>query len=262
MKQVPASLSWLGLLIGIALLSPASAQATALGVAPLLVCANDECQDLSPYMVPGAGDQTNFDVRATFRGSELHLVGVFDTDPFITFGATTTNLVTGPTTFAFLFGTPIVPGFYNTATSLGIVSVTNEQGETATVATSAIYPTFISGYGTVGLSPTNLGVDLGTASCVATGPGGTTVCNQGTASNTFAPTFYDNLEALLTYTQSGLGSVASWSGTVTLTAEARVPEPASLLLVASGALGLMAGARGWTRTVRRRRERPAAQRRD
>jgi len=260
MKQAPASLSWLGLLIGIALLSPASAQATPLGVAPLLVCANGECQDLSPFMVPGAGDQTNFDVRATFRDSELHLVGAFDTDPFITFGATTTNLVTGPVTYAFLFGTPIVPGFYNTATSLGIVSIKNGEGETATVATSAIYPTFISGYGTLGLSPTNLGVDLGTVPCVATGLPfvGTTVCNQGTASNTFAPTFYDNLEALLTYTQTDQGSVAGWTGTVTLTAEAGVPEPASLLLVASGALGLMAGRRGWNRTARRRRERPAA----
>jgi hypothetical protein len=167
---------------------------------------------------------------------------VFNPDPFISFGATTTNLVAGPTTFAFLFGTPIVPGLYTTATSTGGVTVTNGASGTTTVDNSAIYPTYISGYGTNGAIATNLGVDLGTLPCVA-GPGApftvTTVCNQGTTGNVFAPTFYDNLEALLTYTQDDVGSVASWSGAVTLNVAA-VPEPASLALVATGLL-LVAG---------------------
>src|SRR5690349_12535200 len=45
-------------------------------------------------------------------------------DPFINFGATTTNVIAGPVTYGFLFGTPIVPGFYGPATSSGGVSVT------------------------------------------------------------------------------------------------------------------------------------------
>lgn len=164
-------------------------------------------------------------------------------DPFISFGTTTTNLVPGATTFAFLFGTPVVPTFYNSATSTGGVTVTNGLSGTTTVATSIIYPTYISAYGTLGLAPTNLGVDLGTLPCVA-GPGVpltvTNTCNQGTTSNTFAPTFYDNLEALLTYTQNDVSSVASWSGAVTLNA-ATVPEPATVSLLATGALVLGLG---------------------
>ena len=160
-------------------------------------------------------------------------------DPFITFGATTTALVSGPITFAFLFGTPVVPGFYSAATSTGGVSVTDGAAGNTTVAPSAIFPTYISGYGTLGLAPTNLGVNLGSTPCVATGTpfAVTTTCNQGTTSSTFAPAFYDNLEALLTYTQNDSGSVASWSGAVTIgTATTRVPEPSSLALVGVGTI--------------------------
>ena len=38
------------------------------------------------------------------------------------------------------------------------------------VTAPGLYPTFVSGYGTVGATATNLGVDLGTTSCTA-GPG-------------------------------------------------------------------------------------------
>jgi len=164
----------------------------------------------------------------------LDLNAAFNPDPFVTFGATTTNLVAN-VTYAFLFGTPIVPGFYTTATSTGGVSVTNGISGTSTVSTSAIYPTFISGYGTVGGMATNLGVDLGTAPCTASGIPHTvtTTCSYGTTTSTFAPTFYDNLEALLTYDQSDISSVASWSGAVTL-GTSTVPEPMSMVLLGTG----------------------------
>jgi len=153
-------------------------------------------------------------------------------------GATTTNLIAGPVTYAFLFGTPIVPGFYNVATSTGGVSVTDGARGNSTVATGGVYPTYISAYGTVGFSPTNLGVDLGTAPCNATGVPFTvtTVCNQGSTSNTFAPAFYDNLEALLTYTQTDAFSVASWSGAVTI--DLVTPEPATFGLFAIGLVAI------------------------
>jgi len=185
---------------------------------------NGKQATLSAFIFGGAGSA---DVRA-----------VLNSDPFITFGATTTNIIPGTVTYAFLFGTPIVPGLYSAATSTGGVTVTSGAAGNATVATSAIYPTFISGYGTLGLAATNLGVDLGTTSCVAAGaPGGTTnTCNYGTASNTFAPTTYDNLEALLTYSQTDTASVASWSGGVTIGTATRVPEPSSAALVAAGAV--------------------------
>jgi hypothetical protein len=207
---------------------------------------NSACTDLSGWLV---SDEThmvwNVDTPTLNLGSaSVQLRGRYDGDPFISFGATTTNLSGTTVTFAFLFGTPIVPGFYDTATSTGGVSVTNGARGNTTVGTSSIYPTFISGYGTVGLVPTNLGVDLGTSPCNATGVPFTvtTVCNQGTATNSFPLTFYDNLEALLTYTQDDVASVASWSGAVTLSTTA-TPEPATLGLVGMGLIAIAGMAR-------------------
>jgi hypothetical protein len=246
---------WYALLVFLAVLSPAVAQAApVLPRVPFLgACVNEQCWDLTGFVSnPDEGKFFQIEMREplTIRddaGRDVaridSLSGLMNTDPFITFGTTTTILVAGPTTFAFLFGTPIVPGFYNQATSTGGVTVTNGLGGTTTVDNSLVYPTYISGYGTVGVVSTNLGVDLGTAPCVA-GPGDpftvTATCNQGTAISTFAPAFYNNLEALLTYTQDDIASVASWSGTVTLNAVTAVPEPASLLLLGIGGLGLLA----------------------
>lgn len=165
--------------------------------------------------------------------TRIQIDATFDGDPFISFGITTTNFLAGPTTYSILFGTPIVPGLYTTATSSGGVSVTAGATNSSTVANSAVHPSFISGYGTNGPAATNLGVDIGTTPCTATT---TTTCTYGPGSATFAPTFYDNLEALVTYTQSGANSVASWSGRVDLLSQSTVPEPATLVLLATGLL--------------------------
>jgi hypothetical protein len=207
------------------------------------------CVDLSS-MISGGEKGWTLSATDVALGSlgTLDLNARFNPDPFVTFGATTTNLVAS-TTYAFLFGTPIVPGFYNVATSTGGVTVTNGNSGTSGVSTSAIYPTFISGYGTLGAAATNLGVDLGTTPCTATGTPhtATSTCSYGPTTSTFAPAFYDNLEALLTYDQSDISSVASWSGAVTLDVSA-TPEPVSMVLLGTG-LAVMGAVRG-----RRRRK--------
>ena len=175
-------------------------------------------------------------------GLLLVLLGMPANAAFITFGASVTNLAEGPVSYSFLFGTPIAPGFYNFATSTGTLSLTGGPTRPAAVTVSGIYPAYISGYGSLGGTQTNLGVDLGTAPCNA-GATSTVSCDQGSVSNSFPPTFFDALELLLTFDLTGLGSAATWSGTVTLeqvpTSETPLP-PAALLfgsvLIGYGAL--------------------------
>ena len=209
------------------------------------VAVNGLCADLSPLItrVPGS-DLWNLTAHLTLAGSAIDLHAVFNPDPFITFGGTTTNPIDAVVTYAFLFGTPVVPDFYSSATSSLGLSVTTPMG-TTTVANSAVYPTYVSGYGTVGAALTNLGVDLGTTPCVALGTGVTTTCDQGMASNSFAPTFYDNLEALVTYTQDRTASTVAFTGAVTLQqATVVTPEPTTLVLVGIGLIVLGGTTRG------------------
>jgi hypothetical protein len=205
-----------------------------------LVAVNSTCLDLSSLIrATTPGKVWSLDANVTVAAAELHVFGTFNADPFVTIGATSTNPLAGPVTYSFVFGTPIVPDFYNTASSTGGVSLTNGVSGQAMVTTSGIAPAYISGYATNGADVDNLGVDLGTAPCVANGLPFmvTQTCPQGTTTNTFPPTFYNNLLALLTYDQTDVASTASWSGAVTLTAApptSSVPEPSTLLLVAGG----------------------------
>jgi len=240
-----------GLAVALPVCSPGAVAgpSSAAGPAPVaLVFVNDTCFNFSDQVV-----QVNDKVRALVGSINLptgliQFHAAMNSDPFVSFGATTQNLVPGPVTYAFVFGTPIVPGFYNHATTTAGVSVTNGLSGTSSTNVSAISPTYIQAFGTLGAVPTNLGVDLGSAPCTA-GPGApltvTTTCNQGTAAHTFVPGFFDNLEVMLTYTQTDVMSVASWSGAATLSTI--VPEPASMGLLAIGfvlvALGYRAGSR-------------------
>lgn len=228
---------WFSLLCMLMFLGPAAAQATPVS---LTVCANDTCQDLSSlFRSDDAGISSIDSTVAIGDVASVQISGLVDADPFISFSTATSVLTNSTVTFAFLFSSAIVPSFYNTASSSASLSLTSAVGGTANVATSAIYPSFVSGYGTLGATPTNLGVDLGTSTCTST-DGATTVCDYGTMSNIFGMTFYDNLEALLTYTQTQNGSTANWSGRVDLTTEAQVPEPGSLTLLALGLGGIVA----------------------
>jgi hypothetical protein len=153
---------------------------------------------------------------------------------FINFGAGVTQIVPGPTTYSFVFGTPIPPALYSYATAVAEVTLTPGSTGEATLEVSAVHPTYLSGYGMDGAVATNLGVDLGSTPCVALRDPVT--CQFALVSNTFAPTFYDGLQALLTFQVTGDGAIVNWTGSVTLenSPPANAPEPTVLALLATG----------------------------
>lgn len=213
---------------------------TPIGVPFFWAVVNGTCTDLSQFIVPG-GQARTWTLTVpdmTIGFGRIRVSGTLNGDPFVNFGATTTNVGPGAITYAFLFGMPIVPAMYSSARSSVGVSVTSGANGSGSVMPGSIYPTFVSGYGTLGAAATNLGVDLGTAPCTVTGAGATHTCDYGMASNTFAPTTYDNLEALLTYSQADMTSVSSWSGAVTLSVST-VPEPTSMALLATGLVAMI-----------------------
>jgi hypothetical protein len=203
------------------------------------VSVNGQCADLSAFVVAQTKGWT-LNTRANVGGSIIDLNAVFNPDPSVTFSGTTANPSLTATTYAFLFGTPIVPDVYSLALASVQFSATSVAG-TTTVANSDIHPTYISGYGSVGAILTNLGVDAGSNDCVASGVAASTNCAAEQNSGSFAPSFYDNLEGLVTYTQDNTLSTATFTGMVTLDQVDQVtatPEPSALALFGTGLLVL------------------------
>jgi hypothetical protein len=185
---------------------------------------------------------------------EVH--ATFNSDPFINFNLATTALVPGPTFMQFTFGTPIVPALYTNATSSLGGSVTAGIG--AGSATNVGIIPFLTANGTVAgipippSTPGNLGVDIGVGPCTtAVPPALPTTVNcpavPAAGANAFAPTFYDDLDATVTYNQSGVLSQVAFNGRVDLFTA--VPEPTSVALTITSLLTLAGVARSRRRTV-------------
>jgi hypothetical protein len=228
-------------LAAVVLVAPASVRAQvapctrpdSLAAPIVFVTVNATCVDLSRFVVQ-QGKLWNLSTTVNIQGAAINVQAVLNPDPSISFGTITPNTTDEPTTYTFVLATPIVPQFYSSATSNGSFTLTSGVG-TTTVANSATFPGgFLSGYGSLGTALTNLGVNLGTSPCVASVPGTPTKCDLGSTSRTFVPAYYDNLEAILTYTQNRIGSSASFNGQVTITQVNSVPEPATLALLGTG----------------------------
>jgi hypothetical protein len=239
------------MLLPLAASSPAAAQIN-LGCARpaqlespfAFVSVNGQCTDLSTFIVAQTKGWT-LDTRATIAGSTIDLNVVFNPDPSITFSGTTANPSLTAITYSFIFGTPIVPDMYSLAVSSVQFSATSAAG-TTTVSNSADQPTYIVGYGSAGQTLTNLGTDAGTTPCVASGVAASTTCAAEGRTSAFAPTFYDNLEAFVAYTQDNPLSTATFTGSITLDRVDEVsvtPEPSALVLFGTGLLVLAGLAR-------------------
>jgi hypothetical protein len=203
------------------------------------VSVNGHCTDLSAFII-GQTKGWSLSTRASVGGAVVDLNAIFNPDPSLTFSGTTANPSLTTTTYAFLFGTPIVPDMYSLALASVQFSATSAAG-TTTVANSSTYPTYISGYGSVGTALTNLGVDAGSTNCVASGVAASTTCAAEQKTSSFAPSFYDNLEGFVTYTQDNTLSTATFTGMVTLAQVSQVtatPEPSTLALFGTGLLVL------------------------
>lgn len=202
--------------------------------------------DLTPCL-RGAGKVHTLSATFFLAGvSSGTINATYDEDPFINVALASTNIGAGPTDYTFFFSTPIVGGVYTNAISSLSGSLT--AGATEGTLTNQPGPIpFLRGYGTNNGAPTGLGVDIGVATCATT----TSVnCPAAPAAgaNAFAPTFYNDLEAELSYRQGGAGSQAAFTGRVEIFTST-VPEPATLALFATGAVVLGAG------TLARRRRR-------
>lgn len=207
------------------------------------VSVNGVCVDLSSLVQvagPKAGTWTARGAQLLIGNALVSFSAFFNSDPYIDFTLSTTNIGSEPNQFATLIGTPIVPGQYGSAT-LGATLDFTTTAVAGMLRPSPESPTFITGYGTLGSVATDLGVGLGT-SCAAAALS-TTSCALTPKSVTFGATQYDNLEAVLAYVQEGVGSTVTISGRLeifpgTTPPRTTVPEPGTYALVAAGLVAL------------------------
>ena len=195
----------------------------------------------SPTLTVGEGGiftLPSFEIT-TGAGDIISLQNVIlKSDPFITYGFNVTD-VGAPSSFGFLFVSPVAPAVDNPASVFASVGFGLTPGASQPATISPLLGDPFLAVNILGPGFQNAGVDVGNISggFSTTGPGSTPFSESAGTILTPASGPFTSMGTTLSFSLSGDGAAVGGSGNFVIN---QIPEPATSALVGLGLLGLVA----------------------